>query len=137
MKKQQLLLSAAALALGFSAIPALAASSNDDTKSGAGSSTAKQLECKGLKGTALDTCLQQQKNTARPPGRSEDAAARKGSRTPGHSEDAASRKGGSTPGRSEVSASRTGEPPGKIDSSPKGAPAASGTSKGNARDTKK
>ena len=107
MKKQQLLLSAAALALGFSAIPALAASSSGDTKGGAVSSTAKQLDCKGLKGPAHETCLQHQKNAAR---------------TPGHSED---------------SASRTGTPPGKMDPSPMGAPAAGGTPKGSSSSPKK
>ena len=107
MRKQRLLFSAAALSLGFSALPALAASSGGDTKSGAASSAAKQLDCKDLKGSALATCLQQQQNTPR------------------------------TPGRSEESASRTGTPPGKIDSGPLGAPAAGGTPKDIGSSSKK
>jgi len=107
MKNQRVLLAAAALSLGFSAIPALAASSSGDAKSGVSGSTAKQQSCEGLKGPALNTCLQQQKNAAR------------------------------TPGRSEDSASRTSTPPGKMDPSPMGAPAAGGTPKGSGSSTKK
>ena len=122
MINQRLLLAAAALSLGFSAIPALAASSSGDTKSGVSGSTAKQLNCEGLKGPARITCLQEQKNTAR---------------TPGRSEDSASREGGRTPGRSEDSASRTGTPPGKFESNPAGAPAAGGTPKSSGSSPKK
>jgi hypothetical protein len=57
MINQRLLLAAAALSLGFSAIPALAASSSGDTKSGVSGSTAKQLNCEGLKGPARIPCL--------------------------------------------------------------------------------
>ena len=122
MKNQRLLLAVAAFSLGFSAIPALAAASSGDTKSGVKGSAAKQQSCEGLKGPALNTCLQQQKNAAR---------------TLGRSEDSASREGGRTPGRSEDSASRTGTPPGKMDPSPMGAPAAGGTPKGSSSSPKK
>lgn len=114
MKKQRLFLTAAALSLGFSAIPAFAASSSGDIKGGASGSAATQLNCNDLKGPARATCLQQQKNTAR---------------TPGRSEDSTSREGGRTPGRSEDAASRTGTPPGKFESNPAGAPAAGGAPK--------
>jgi hypothetical protein len=122
MRKQQVLLTAAALSLGLSAIPALAASSSGDTKAGAGGSAATQLNCNDLKGPARDTCLEQQKNTAR---------------TPGRSEGSASREAGQTPGRSDDAASRTGTPPGKFDSSPAGAPAAGGAPKDSTSSPKK
>ena len=112
MTKHQLLITAAAMSLGFSAM-SFAASSGGDTSPAASSSTPAQ-KCAGLKGPAFDTCIQQQSNTAR---------------TPGRSEDSASREGGRTPGRSEDSASRTGTAPGSTNSAPMGAPAAGGAPK--------
>ena len=111
MMKHRFLLAAAALSLGFTALPALAQSPSGDM---AGTPSAKQ-NCDALVGAAKDACLKGQIT----PG------------TPGRSEDAASREGGRTPGRSEDSASRTGVPPGQIDKDLP-APAAGGAPKGTA-----
>lgn len=110
MTKLQLLTAAAAISLGFSAI-SFAASPGGDTPRGMSGDTPVQ-KCEGLTGAARTTCMQQQLNTPR---------------TPGRSEDATSREGGRTPGRSEDSASRTGEPPGRFESTPMGPPAAGGS----------
>ena len=112
MIRQRLFITAAALALGFSVSPVLAASSGGDAPGKAGASKAAQLDCEKLKGAARETCLKEQ-----------------ATRTPGRSEGAAAREGGNTPGKSEDAASRTGIPPGKFDSSPAGSPAAGGSSK--------
>jgi hypothetical protein len=131
MKKPAILIAAAAISFGVSAISFAATPRSDISGSGAvsgdvnkggvsgsgsasggvsGSGTAQS--CEGMSGSARDNCMQS--NTAR---------------TPGRSEDAASREGGRTPGRSEDSASRTGTPPGQFNSSPMGNPAAGGMDK--------
>jgi hypothetical protein len=114
MMKQRLLLAATALALGFSALPALAQSPKGDTPGKGAGSTVAQQDCTKLKGPARDACLQKQSPN-----------------TPGRSEDAAARAGGRTPGRSEDATARTGVPPGKPDSiNTAPAPAAGGAAKG-------
>ena len=97
MIKQRFLFAAAALSLGFSAIPAFAQSPGGDTPSKAGGSATKQA-CADLKGAAREACLQRQLP-----------------RTPGRSEGAAAREGGNAPGRSDEATSRTGVPPAKPD----------------------
>ena len=97
MMKQRFLVAAAALALGFAAIPAFAQSSGGDmSKPG---STSNKQDCDKLEGAAKTACLSGQITPS----------------TPGRSEDAAAREGGRTPGKSESSASRTGVPPGLAD----------------------
>lgn len=131
MNKQAILVAVAAISLGVSAISfgatprgdisgsgAVSGDVNKGGVSGSGSASgsvsggAAAQGCEGMIGSARDNCLRS--NTAR---------------TPGRSEDAASREGGRTPGRSEDSASRTGTPPGQFNSSPMGSPAAGGMNK--------
>lgn len=112
MMKKRFLLAAAALSLGFSALPAFAQSPAGDTPDKMG-----VQNCDNLKGAAREKCLQRQETP----------------RTPGRSEGAASREGGKTPGRSEDAASRTGVPPGQAEKDLP-APAAGGAPKGKAGD---
>jgi hypothetical protein len=107
MKKQRILIAAAAISLGISAI-SFAATPGGSPGGSANSDSRMKTECDDLSGPARDTCIQQQQNIARTPGRSEDAASRQGGRTPGQSED---------------SASRSGTPPGQFNQSPMGTPA--------------
>jgi len=113
MKKQHLLIAAVAISLGLPAISFAATASGGASGSVSGDAR-MNTRCDDLKGPARETCLRRQSNTAR---------------TPNRSEDAVSREGGRTPGRSEDSASRTGTPPGSMNSSPMGAPAAGGMPK--------
>ena len=114
--KQRFLIAAAALSLGFTALPAFAQSSGGDMAKPSGTMSKKE-DCDQLQGTARTACLKGE-ITPSP-------------RTPGRSEDAAAREGGRTPGRSEDSASRTGVPPGQIDKNLP-APAAGGAPKDSA-----
>lgn len=112
MMKKRFVLAAAAISLGFSALPAFAQSPPGDKPGKGSGTTVAQQDCEKLKGPARDACLKEQ--LPRTPGRSEDAAAREGDRTPGRSEDAAA---------------RTGVPPAHGKDLP--APAAGGQSKGS------
>jgi hypothetical protein len=113
MMKKRFVLAAAAISLGFSALPAFAQSPPGDKPAKGGGTTVAQQDCTKLKGPAREACLKEQLP-----------------RTPGRSEDAAAREGGRTPGRSEDAAARTGVPPGQAEKSDAGAPAAGGTPKG-------
>ena len=79
MMKQRFLIAAAALSLGFTALPAFAQSSGGDMAKPSGSMTKKE-DCDQLQGTARTACLNGQitPSTPRTPGRSEDAASRTG-----------------------------------------------------------
>lgn len=116
MTKQRLLIAAAALSLGFSAASFAATASGGASGSASSDARMNTNKCADLTGPARDTCIQQQLNTARTPGRSESSTSREGSRTPGRSED---------------SASRTGTAPGPMNPSPMGAPSAGGMPKGS------
>ena len=100
MMHKRLLVAAAALALGVSALPAFAQSSAGDTKASP-STPINKRNCDELMGAAKDACLKGQIEVT--------------PRTSGRSEDAASREGGRTPGRSEDATSPTGFPPEQVD----------------------
>jgi hypothetical protein len=76
MMKQRFLLAAAALSLGFTALPAFAQSPGGDATRGASEAMKK---CNDLAGAAREACLKGEISpTPATPGRSEDSASRTG-----------------------------------------------------------